>query len=106
MDGDQCGICPAVGSFASTYCHATDAFAGSPYAANNTVVLNKGGAAVSLVVMMLDSKPRGHEFNTSTGHGSLMKLQGNFVYPNFPQSTQLQTSINIVGKVPAMDYRQ
>ena len=28
---------------------------------------------------------------------------GNFIYPNLPQYPQLQTSTNIVGKVPAMD---
>ncbi len=30
---------------------------------------------------------------------------GNFIYPDFPQYTQLQRSSNIVWEVPAMDQR-
>ena len=43
-------------------------------------------------------------FDTHAGHGSLLKTK-QFLYPNLPQYTQLQTSTDTVGKVPAMDKR-
>ena len=53
------------------------------------------------MVKVLDSKFKGCEFKTHSGHGLFSKRRQ--VYPTLPQSTQLQMSTNTVWKVPAMD---
>ena len=58
------------------------------------------------MVRVLESGLYGRGFDHHTGHGSLLKLrQFHLALICLEQYTQLQMSTNIVGKVPAMDYR-
>ena len=64
------------------------------------ILLHRVGSGRGLMVRVLDSRVVGSI--PTPGMVRFWSLD-NFIYVNLPQYIQLQMSINIVGKVPAMD---